>query len=338
MQTSPNPDQTRFQTRFNLSAGKVFRRKDLADQHPSVDRELGRYVRSGVLRKAAQGLYYVPKTTPFGEAPPDDEALVAKFLDDKRFLVFNPSSYNTLGLGTTQLYNTTVVYNHKRHGKFMLAGFEFDFREKPHFPSADQVTREFLLVDMLNNLASLAEDTDAVLKVVQAKLSSFDAGRLQQAITDYASARTRRIFSQWVTTNPFLARSSRLSTSPAHSLPNHQEGIVMNHLDPATEQAVRRFITLMGGQFDTAGTIVYGSRARGTHRPDSDADVAVLLKGEHQRLIPTVLAMSDLAFDVLLETGINITPLPVWLDDWQHPERYSNPALLNNIAREGVPL
>jgi len=59
------------------------------------------------------------------------------------------------------------------------------------------VNREFLLVDMLNNLDGLAEDTDTVLKTVQAKLSSFDAGRLQQALTNYASARTRRIFSQW---------------------------------------------------------------------------------------------------------------------------------------------
>lgn len=198
MQSTATDDQSRFQKSFKLSAGKVFRRKDLADKHPSVDRELGRYVRSGVVRKAAQGLYYVPKATPFGQAPPDAEALVAKFLDDKRFLIFNPSSYNALGLGTTQLYNTTVVYNHKRHGKFMLAGFEFDFREKPHFPSAGQVTREFLLVDMLNNLAGLAEDTDAVLKAVQAKLSSFDESRLQQAITDYASARTRRLLSEWV--------------------------------------------------------------------------------------------------------------------------------------------
>jgi hypothetical protein len=141
----------------------------LADKHPSVDRELGRFVRSGLVCKAAQGLYYVPKTTPFGQAPPDDEALVAKFLNDKR------------------------------HGKFMLAGFEFDFREKPHFPSADQVTREFFLVDMLNNLAQLAEDTDTVLKAVPTKLGSFDMTRLQQAIDDYASARTRRLFNEWAT-------------------------------------------------------------------------------------------------------------------------------------------
>src|SRR5260363_10281 len=81
-----------------------------------------------------------------------------------------------------------------------------------------------------------------------------------------------------------------------------------------------------------------GSRARGTHRPESDADVAVLLKGEWQRFLKTALAMSDVAFDALLETGINISPLPVWLYEWEHPENYTNPALLQNIAREGIRL
>ncbi|SDZ02624.1 nucleotidyltransferase domain-containing protein [Nitrosomonas halophila] len=112
----------------------------------------------------------------------------------------------------------------------------------------------------------------------------------------------------------------------------------MNHIDPNTEEAVHRFLTLIADRYDIAGAIVYGSRARGTHRPDSDADVAVLLKGEHQRVLPTTLAMADVAYDVLLETGINISPLPVWLDEWEHPENYSNPALLHNIAREGVRL
>ena len=112
----------------------------------------------------------------------------------------------------------------------------------------------------------------------------------------------------------------------------------LDHIDPATEEAVRRFLVLIAGRYDVAGTIVFGSRARGTHRPDSDADVAVLLTGEHQRVLPTTLAMADVAFDVLLETGINISPLPVWMDEWEHPERFSNPALLHNIAREGIRL
>src|SRR5260364_11122 len=82
----------------------------------------------------------------------------------------------------------------------------------------------------------------------------------------------------------------------------------MNRIDPQTEAAVRRFLALIADRFDIAGAIVYGSRARGTHRPESDADGAVLLKGERQRSLKTALAMSDVAFDAPLETGINISP------------------------------
>jgi predicted nucleotidyltransferase len=112
----------------------------------------------------------------------------------------------------------------------------------------------------------------------------------------------------------------------------------LGHIDHDTEEAVRRFLALIADHYDMAGAIIFGSRARGTHRPDSDADVAVLLSGKHQRFLTTKLAMADVAFDVLLETGINISPLPVWLDEWEHPENYSNPALLRNIASEGFRL
>ena len=114
-------------------------------------------------------------------------------------------------------------------------------------------------------------------------------------------------------------------------------------IDHSTEAAIRRFLYLIAnkGQFDLAGVILYGSRARGTHSLDSDADLALLMNGKRQagqRVLPVTLAMADLAFEVLLETGINISPLPVWLDQWEHPERHSNPGLLRNIAREGIRL
>lgn len=112
----------------------------------------------------------------------------------------------------------------------------------------------------------------------------------------------------------------------------------MNRIDSDTEGAVRRFLALIESRYDMAGAIVYGSRARGTHRPDSDADVAVLLRGEHQNLRTAVQDMADVAFDVLLETGILVSPLPIWLDEWERPENHSNPSLLQNISREGVRL
>jgi hypothetical protein len=58
----------------------------------------------------------------------------------------------------------------------------------------------------------------------------------------------------------------------------------------------------------------------------------VLLLGAHQRFLPTKLAMADVAFDVPLEADIAISPLPIWIDEWEHPETCSNPALPQTIA------
>lgn len=109
-------------------------------------------------------------------------------------------------------------------------------------------------------------------------------------------------------------------------------------INPQTEAAARRFLGLIVGRYDVAGAILFGSRARGTHRPDSDADLAVLLKGARSARAPIVLTMADAAYDVLIETGIDISPLPIWLDEWESPEISSNPFLLRNIAEEGVML
>ncbi|MBO4329316.1 MAG: nucleotidyltransferase domain-containing protein [Rhodocyclaceae bacterium] len=112
----------------------------------------------------------------------------------------------------------------------------------------------------------------------------------------------------------------------------------MNRIDQETKEAVRRFLARIAKRYDMEGAVMYGSRARGTHRPDSDADVAVLLRGEPQRFLRAKLEMADIAFDVLLETGILISPFPVWRDEWEHPETCAHAALLQNIRREGVRL
>jgi hypothetical protein len=72
------------------------------------------------------------------------------------------------------------------------------------------------------------------------------------------------------------------------------------------------------------------------HQSGSDADVQVLLSVSPGKFVSTTLAMDDLAYEVLLETGIRIQSLPVWQSEWEHSKRYSNPHLLKNIAREGI--
>jgi hypothetical protein len=122
--------------------------------------------------------------------------VVRGFLREKNFLVFSPSSYNAVGLGTTQLYKSTLVYNHKRHGVFKLGNREFDFRVKPRFPK--KLTPEFLFVDLLNNLNELPEDRESVLQQAQNKLATFDSARLQQALDSFGSMATRKRVRGWL--------------------------------------------------------------------------------------------------------------------------------------------
>lgn len=178
-----------------LQAGRVYRREDLAPLSTAVDRQLRALVATGKLKKLAQGLYHAPKQSSFGPLPPADEQVVGVFLRDKDFLVFSPSAYNAVGLGTTQLYNRTLVYNHKRHGVFRLGNRQFDFRMKPRFPK--KLTPEFLYIDLLNNLEELAEDRDAVLRQARSKLASFDPARLQRAAGSFASVATRKRLREW---------------------------------------------------------------------------------------------------------------------------------------------
>ncbi|MDE8345933.1 MAG: nucleotidyltransferase domain-containing protein [Acidocella sp.] len=112
----------------------------------------------------------------------------------------------------------------------------------------------------------------------------------------------------------------------------------MNTLDPSTERAARAFLSAIGKRYAVTGAVLYGSRARGDHTIDSDADLAVLLPGSHGSTVDTMLEMIDAAYAVELESGIVVSPLPIWQDQWDHPERFSNPSLLRNIQKEGVRL
>ena len=179
-----------------LRAGRVYRREDLTQVSSAVDRHLRELVASGQLMKMAQGLYYAPRQSAYGAVPPDDHELVEAFLRDKDFLVFSPSAYNTLGLGTTQLYNRTLVYNHKRHGVFTLGIRQFDCRVKQRFPK--KLTPEFLFVDMLNNLDELAEDKMLVLSEAQSKAMKFDRPHLLKVLDSYGSMATKKRVAVWL--------------------------------------------------------------------------------------------------------------------------------------------
>lgn len=179
-----------------LRAGGVYRREDLAPTSNAVDRHLRQLQETGRLKKLSQGLYYVPRQSAYGNLPPDDSDLVAAFLRDDDFLLLSPASYNTLELGGTQLYNRTVVYNHKRHGRFTFGNRTFDFRMKPRFPR--KLSPVFLFVDLLNNLGELAEEREHLLHNARFKAQKFDRHKLTQAASKFGTVATKKLIKKWL--------------------------------------------------------------------------------------------------------------------------------------------
>lgn len=175
----------------HLRPGQVYRRADLMRWSASVDRHLHQLVQEGRLEKVATGVYMAPRKTQFGLASAKPEKVVKSFLGDDVFLMVSPSAFNGLGVGTTQLYNETVVYNRKRHGKFLLGGRVYDFRRRPSVPR--KLTEEVLLVDLLHNLDRLPEDKEAVLPRVLRRAREMDLARLSRALKDFSSARAERL-------------------------------------------------------------------------------------------------------------------------------------------------
>ena len=111
-----------------------------------------------------------------------------------------------------------------------------------------------------------------------------------------------------------------------------------SRIDPPTEHALRDFLRRIPSRYPVAGARLYGSRARGDADKFSDADLAVFLKGPRGDAMSAGVEMAGVALDVLLETEILVSPLPLGGRRGGHPETASNPRLLENIRREGVAL
>jgi len=85
---------------------------------------------------------------------------------------------------------------------------------------------------------------------------------------------------------------------------------------------------------DPRKIVLFGSRARGDHRPDSDIDLLVIADSplpRHRRAIPLYAALADLPLDVDAEV---VVYTPAEVEEW----RNAGAAFVTTALREGTVL
>jgi hypothetical protein len=169
-----------------LEAGKTYRTRDLGRWGRNPARLARRLVREGRLREVTHGLYYSPLPSKFGPTPVSDDVLLRGFLGGEPFLVSGPPRWNALGLGSTAMFASTLVYNTLRSGDFELAGRAFVLR-RVAFPTAP--TPEWFVVDLLKHhaMAGVALSELRANLVATLRMGRWNLRRLREMANTYGT-------------------------------------------------------------------------------------------------------------------------------------------------------
>ena len=232
------------------------------------------------------------------------------------------------------------------------AGCEKVFQEKVSGASSDRAQLARLLTEIDSGDVLIVSRLDRLARSTRDLLNVFgtlaERGAAFHSLGDQWADIT---IPQWGEAQARLAASAITRSDPARRFDVSQS--TMSHLadkaaaphiatlpaiDPETRRAARAFLERIEGRYPVQEAFLFGSRARHTHRLDSDADVAVILKGERGNRHGVAGDMAEVAFDVMMETSVLVDPTPLWEHEMQRPERFSNPMLIDNIKRDGLRL
>ncbi|MFL4987304.1 MAG: nucleotidyltransferase family protein [Microvirga sp.] len=84
------------------------------------------------------------------------------------------------------------------------------------------------------------------------------------------------------------------------------------------------------------GLYLFGSRARGDHKPDSDADVAIVLRDGDWRFWDEKMKLVDMAFGIGVDHRLYLQPWPFTESEWEDPERSRRARLIRSAQRDAV--
>lgn len=107
-------------------------------------------------------------------------------------------------------------------------------------------------------------------------------------------------------------------------------------MTPAERKALDDYVATVREHYGSrlVDILVFGSRARRDHHPDSDADIAVVLRDGDWGFWAEQMNLAGLAYDVLLDHGLFIQPWPIPLSAWETPAKSQKQQFIEAVRRD----
>ena len=123
----------------------------------------------------------------------------------------------------------------------------------------------------------------------------------------------------------------------AMAAPMHHSADISEAMSPLARRALDLFGNATRDAYGDGlvQIVLFGGRSRGEARSDSYIDVAVILRELRDRRADRD-RLADIAYDAIVETSMDIQTVPISMDEWEHPEQHTNPALIHAIKRDGI--
>lgn len=175
---------------MKLTPGRVYRTAELKRWFSNPTRAAERLVESGELTKLRHGLYYRPRLSKWGVVPPAREEVLRAALKNTPFVVTGSGPWNALGLGSTAVFATPLVYNSKVSGEETIGSFRFAFR-RVRFPR--RLVAEWFVVDLIQHRRMAGLDAETLAHTLRSALAErrFDAALLTTMAAEYGTCDTQ---------------------------------------------------------------------------------------------------------------------------------------------------